>query len=50
VIPTVVAQRWFAPPLQALKAGEMVEIEDEEFEPPRPQSAKKRKVDSRNPA
>ena len=50
VIPTVVAQRWFALPLQALKAEEIVEIEDEEFEPPRPQSAKKRKVDSRNPA
>src|SRR5216117_1344676 len=40
VIPTVVAQRWFAPPLQALKAEEIVEIEDEEFEPPRPQNPK----------
>ena len=40
VIPTVVAQRWFAPPLQALKAEEIVEIEDEEFEPPRLQKAK----------
>ena len=40
VIPTVVAQRWFAPPLQALKAEEIVEIEDEEFEPPRLQNAK----------
>jgi len=42
VIPTVVAQRWFAPPLQALKAEEIVEIEDEEFEPPRSQNAKTR--------
>ena len=40
VIPTVVAQRWFAPPLQALKAEEIVEIEDEEFEPPRLQNPK----------
>ena len=40
VIPTVVAQRWFAPPLQALNAEEIVEIEDEEFEPPRLQNAK----------
>ena len=40
VIPTVVAQRWFAPPLQALNAEEIVEIEDEEFEPPRLQKAK----------
>ena len=40
VIPTVVAQRWFGPPLQALKAEEIVEIEDEEFEPPRLQNAK----------
>jgi len=42
VIPTVVAQRWFAPPLQALKAEEIVAIEDEEFEPPRLQNAKTR--------
>lgn len=35
VIPTLVAQRWFAPPLQVLTADEVVEIEDEEFEPSR---------------
>ena len=46
VIPTVVAQRWFAPPLQALKAEEIVEIEDEEFEPSRSQNAKTRTLGS----
>lgn len=35
IIPTIVAQRWFAPPLHALNAEEIVEVEDEEFEPPR---------------
>ena len=49
VIPTVVAQRWFAPPLQALNAEEIVEIEDEEFEPPRLQNAKTR-TPGRDPA
>jgi len=39
VIPTDVAQRWFAPPLQALNVEEIVEIEDEEFEPSRSQNA-----------
>src|SRR5439155_23987322 len=33
VIPTVIAQRWFAPPVHVLTAEEIVEIEDEEFEP-----------------
>ena len=46
VIPTVVAQRWFAPPLQALNAEEIVEIEDEEFEPSRSQNAKTRTLGS----
>ena len=40
IIPTIVAQRWFAPPLHALRAEEIVEVEDEEFEPPRPRHAK----------
>jgi len=40
IIPTIVAQRWFAPSLHALKADEIVEVEDEEFEPPRPPPAK----------
>ncbi|MBI4471739.1 MAG: hypothetical protein HY646_03660, partial [Acidobacteria bacterium] len=39
VIPTIVAQRWFAPPLHALKTEEIAEVEDEEFEPPRITSA-----------
>jgi Kef-type K+ transport system membrane component KefB len=34
VIPTVVAQRWFAPPVHELTADEIAAIEDEEFEPP----------------
>ena len=40
IIPTIVAQRWFAPPLHALKAEEIVAVEDEEFEPPRPRHIK----------
>ena len=40
IIPTIVAQRWFAPPLHALKAEEIVAVEDEEFEPPRPRHVK----------
>ncbi|MBI2149157.1 MAG: hypothetical protein HYU27_00945 [Acidobacteria bacterium] len=39
VIPTIVAQRWFAPPVHALKTEEIAEVEDEEFEPPRIPSA-----------
>lgn len=35
VIPTVIAQRWFAPARHALSADEIAQIEDEEFEPPR---------------
>ena len=40
IIPTIVAQRWFAPPLHALKAEEIVAVEDEEFEPLRPRHIK----------
>jgi Kef-type K+ transport system membrane component KefB len=32
VIPTVIAQWWFAPPVHALTTAEVAEIEDEEFE------------------
>lgn len=35
IIPTIVAQRWFAPPVHALEAEEIAAVEDEEFEPPR---------------
>jgi Kef-type K+ transport system membrane component KefB len=35
VIPTLVAQRWFAPPVHPLTTAEVEAIEDEEFEPPR---------------
>jgi Kef-type K+ transport system membrane component KefB len=35
IIPTIVAQRWFAPPLHDLTAEEIAEVEDEEFEPGR---------------
>jgi Kef-type K+ transport system membrane component KefB len=35
IVPTVVAQRWFAPPVHALTADEIAAVEDEEFEPPR---------------
>ena len=38
VLPTVVAQRWCAPPVRALTAEEIVDVEDEEFEPPRPRT------------
>lgn len=41
IIPTIVAQRWFAPPLHALRTEEIVAVEDEEFEPPRPRDARK---------
>ena len=33
IIPTVVAQRWFAPPVHMLTPQERGELEDEEFEP-----------------
>lgn len=33
VIPTVIAQRWFAPPLQALTPDQTSDLEDEEFQP-----------------
>jgi Kef-type K+ transport system membrane component KefB len=35
VIPTVLAQRFFSPPVHKLTADEIAEVEDEEFEPPR---------------
>jgi len=35
VIPTLVAQRFFAPSLHALTADEIADVEDEEFEPRR---------------
>jgi Kef-type K+ transport system membrane component KefB len=36
VVPTIIAQRWFSPPMHALSADEIAQLEDEEFEPPRP--------------
>jgi Kef-type K+ transport system membrane component KefB len=33
IIPTVIAQRWFAPPLSELTQRERSDLEDEEFEP-----------------
>ena len=35
VIPTVIAQRCFAPPVQALTPEDVADIEDEEFQPSR---------------
>ena len=35
VIPTVIAQRWFAPAVHILTPDEIGRVEDEEFEPPR---------------
>jgi Kef-type K+ transport system membrane component KefB len=35
IVPTVVAQRWFAPPVHVLTQDEIEQVEDEEFEPPR---------------
>jgi Kef-type K+ transport system membrane component KefB len=35
VIPTVIAQRWFAPAVHVLSADEVAGVEDEEFEPSR---------------
>ena len=34
IIPTIIAQRWFAPPVHILTAEEIAQVEDEEFEPP----------------
>ncbi len=34
-VPTVIAQRFFSPPLHELSAAEVVDVEDEEFEPAR---------------
>jgi len=33
ILPTIVAQRWFAPPMRRLSADEIARVEDEEFEP-----------------
>lgn len=35
ILPTIVAQRWCAPPVHALTPDEIAQVEDEEFEPPR---------------
>jgi Kef-type K+ transport system membrane component KefB len=35
IVPTVIAQQWFAPPVHDLTAEEIAQVEDEEFEPPR---------------
>src|SRR2546428_6760693 len=35
IVPTIIAQRWFAPPVHVLTADEIAQVEDEEFEPPR---------------
>jgi len=35
VVPTLIAQRFFSPPVHRLTAEEVAEVEDEEFEPPR---------------
>jgi hypothetical protein len=34
VLPTIVAQRFFSPPVQELTADQELEVEDEEFAPP----------------
>ncbi|MBI4263256.1 MAG: cation:proton antiporter [Acidobacteria bacterium] len=36
IAPTFIAQRWFAPPVHELTQEEVAQVEDEEFEPPRP--------------
>jgi Kef-type K+ transport system membrane component KefB len=36
ILPTIVAQRWFSPPVHALTPDEIAQVENEEFEPPRP--------------
>jgi Kef-type K+ transport system membrane component KefB len=35
ILPTIVAQQWFAPPVHDLTTEEIAEVEDEEFEPRR---------------
>jgi hypothetical protein len=35
IVPTVIAQRFFSPPVHELTAGEVGLVEDEEFEPAR---------------
>ncbi|OFW06215.1 MAG: hypothetical protein A3I61_18805 [Acidobacteria bacterium RIFCSPLOWO2_02_FULL_68_18] len=35
IAPTIVAQRWFSPPVHPLTSEEIARVEDEEFEPPR---------------
>lgn len=36
IVPTIVAQRWFSPPVHPLTPEEIARVEDEEFEPARP--------------
>lgn len=48
IVPTIIAQRWFAPPVHVLTTEEIIEVEDEEFEPPRPHTGKMRRL--RTPA
>ena len=33
IVPTVIAQRFFSPPVHALTGEEIADVEDEEFEP-----------------
>jgi hypothetical protein len=33
IIPTIVAQRWFAPPLHGLTAEQIADVDGEEFGP-----------------
>lgn len=33
IIPTAIAQRFFSPPTHTLSADEVLDVEDEEFEP-----------------
>ena len=35
IVPTIIAQRWFSPPVHPLTADEIAQVEDEEFEPSR---------------
>ena len=34
IVPPIVAQRWFSPPVHALTQDEIAQVGDEEFEPP----------------
>lgn len=36
IVPTIIAQRWFSPPMHVLSPDEIAQVEDEEFEPARP--------------